>query len=58
MPGYNDSSCLQRHEWYKHGTCQLQDQNQYYTQAVTFVNQINDSKLEQLFNLSSKSNPL
>ncbi|QEO57137.1 ribonuclease T2 family protein [Francisella marina] len=49
MPGYNDSSCLQRHEWYKHGTCQLHDQNQYYTQAATFVNQINDSKLEQLF---------
>ncbi|WP_231138773.1 ribonuclease T2 family protein [Francisella orientalis] len=27
MPGYNDSSCLQHHAWYKHGTCQLHDQN-------------------------------
>lgn len=49
MPGYNSTSCLQRHEWYKHGTCQLQDQNQYFTQAANFVKQINSSKLEQLF---------
>lgn len=48
MPGYNESSCLERHEWNKHGTCQLLNKNAYYNQAANFVNEVNQSELEKL----------
>lgn len=35
MPGYQ--SCLQNHEWYKHGTCSDMTPDEYFTTAARFV---------------------
>lgn len=35
MPGY--ASCLQNHEWYKHGTCSGMDPNEYFITASKLV---------------------
>lgn len=33
MPSYAYGSCLERHEWYKHGTCQILSQSAYFDLA-------------------------
>ncbi|WP_367607552.1 ribonuclease T [Legionella sp. W05-934-2] len=33
MPSYSEGSCLERHEWNRHGSCQLLDQNDYFDTA-------------------------
>ncbi|GAB6043400.1 ribonuclease T2 family protein [Endothiovibrio diazotrophicus] len=44
MPSAAAGSCLQRHEWYKHGTCQrLFTDDGYFAVAVTFTEQFNDA---------------
>lgn len=46
MPG--TTSCLERHEWFKHGTCQVEwDASQYYEVAVDLLRQFNDSGMRQ-----------
>lgn len=44
MPSAAAGSCLQRHEWYKHGTCQTDwDNDGYFSVAIDLVQQFNDS---------------
>ena len=44
MPSATAGSCLQRHEWYKHGTCQTDwDDNGYFSIAIELVQQFNDA---------------
>ncbi len=44
MPSAAHGSCLQRHEWYKHGTCQTTwDADGYFTQAMRLLEQFNTS---------------
>jgi len=38
MPGY--ASCLQNHEWYKHGTCSGLDSDTYFSTASTIVDKV------------------
>lgn len=38
MPGY--ASCLERHEWYKHGTCSGLTADDYFTTAYSFVEEV------------------
>jgi ribonuclease T2 len=46
MPG--TASCLERHEWYKHGTCQVEwDTSQYYEVAIDLVRQFNGAGLSK-----------
>ncbi|WNG36647.1 ribonuclease T [Archangium violaceum] len=46
MPG--TASCLERHEWFKHGTCQVDwDPSQYFEVAIDLVRQFNDSGLNK-----------
>lgn len=46
MPG--TASCLERHEWYKHGTCQTDwDPSQYFETAMNLVRQFNDSGMNK-----------
>ena len=45
MPSAAAGSCLQRHEWDKHGTCQRLDKDAYFTVAITLTHQLNDSGL-------------
>jgi ribonuclease T2 len=41
MPGY--PSCLQNHEWYKHGTCSGLKANEYFEAAYTLDSKIADT---------------
>jgi ribonuclease T2 len=47
MPGV--ASNLERHEWYKHGTCYGTSAGEYFQEAVALLNQINQSSVETLF---------
>ncbi len=46
MPGYQ--SCLQNHEWYRHGTCSGMQPDGYFTKAAGFVEGIAKTKLGAL----------
>ena len=49
MPSAKAGSCLQRHEWYKHGTCQvLRTDDGYFDLAATLVDQFNASGAARL----------
>ncbi len=44
MPSAAAGSCLQRHEWYKHGTCQTAwSIDEYYDVAIELTRQFNES---------------
>lgn len=44
MPSAAAGSCLQRHEWFKHGTCQLDwSMDKYFETAVELTKQFNES---------------
>ena len=44
MPSAAAGSCLQRHEWFKHGTCQMDwSMDEYYEVAVDLTRQFNES---------------
>jgi len=44
MPSAAAGSCLQRHEWYKHGTCQSERSiDEYYEEAIDLLKQFNES---------------
>ncbi len=44
MPSAAAGSCLQRHQWYKHGTCQTSwSLDEYYEVAVDLTEQFNES---------------
>ncbi len=47
MPSVNSGSCLERHEWHKHGSCQNGSADQYYGQAIALLQQFNDSGISQ-----------
>jgi ribonuclease T2 len=43
MPSVAEGTCLDRHEWYKHGTCQTDwNADQYFDTAVRLVKEFND----------------
>lgn len=44
MPSVAGGSCLDRHEWYKHGTCQTDwDADGYFATATRLVKEFNDN---------------
>ena len=44
MPSVRAGSCLQRHEWYKHGTCQTKwSMDEYFDQSSDLTRQFNES---------------
>ncbi|MGB0846147.1 MAG: ribonuclease T2 family protein [Thiolinea sp.] len=47
MPG--TASNLQRHEWYKHGTCYSPDPETYYRDSIHLMQQLNESAVTRLF---------
>jgi len=47
MPGF--ASELHKHEWVKHGTCYGTDPQTYFEDAVSLVEQFNDSKVGDYF---------
>lgn len=49
MPSAAYGTCLQRHEWWKHGTCRDSSAQQYYQLAIELTQQVNQSTLVQEF---------
>ncbi|BAJ00174.1 ribonuclease T2 family protein [Shewanella violacea] len=49
MPSAKYASCLQRHEWWKHGTCTEQDPEVYFGKAIAFTEQVNQSDFVKHF---------
>lgn len=47
MPGF--ASNLHKHEWIKHGTCYGTGAEQYYKDAISLTEQVNDSKVSDFF---------
>ena len=47
MPGF--ASDLHKHEWVKHGTCYSTDPQTYFKDAVSMVEQFNNSKMGDFF---------
>lgn len=45
MPSYKHGSCLERHEWNKHGTCQHLLPDEYFSLAMKLVTDVNESRL-------------
>lgn len=43
MPSYQYGSCLERHEWNKHGSCQVLSNNDYFSLAMRFVEEADKS---------------
>lgn len=43
MPSVKAGSCLERHEWYKHGTCSGLTPDQYFALAARLTRQFNES---------------
>jgi ribonuclease T2 len=43
-------SCLQRYEWTKHGSCYSQTEEEYYSESIALINQINRSAVREFFN--------
>lgn len=49
MPSAKYGSCLQRHEWHNHGTCQeVWNPDEYYTHSIKLLKQINNSPFATL----------
>lgn len=46
MPGV--SSCLERHEWYRHGTCSGLSPDDYFLKAYTFATELANSNFGKL----------
>lgn len=49
MPSARYGSCLERHEWWKHGTCRNQDPNDYFLLATQLTQEVNASAWVQQF---------
>lgn len=43
MPSYHYGSCLERHEWNKHGSCQILSTDDYFSLAMRLVTEVDKS---------------
>lgn len=43
MPSYFYGSCLERHEWNKHGSCQILSPDEYFSLAMRLVQEVDQS---------------
>lgn len=43
MPSFNYGSCLERHEWNKHGSCQILSADDYFSLAMRLLNDADSS---------------
>lgn len=48
MPSYAYGSCLERHEWYKHGSCQILSADEYFTLAIRLTKEANQTEFAKL----------
>ncbi|MCO6434892.1 ribonuclease T2 family protein, partial [Nitrosomonas nitrosa] len=51
MPSVQAGSCLERHEWHKHGTCQTDwSEDEYFDLSVDLTRQFNESGMAYFMN--------
>lgn len=50
MPSVTAGSCLERHEWHKHGTCQTKAIEEFFDVSVDLTRQFNDSGMAYFMN--------
>ncbi len=51
MPSVTAGSCLERHEWYKHGTCQaIWSMEEYFDLSVDLTRQFNEAGMAYFMN--------
>ncbi|GGI84722.1 ribonuclease T2 family protein [Legionella impletisoli] len=43
MPSFEHGSCLERHEWNRHGMCQMLSSDDYFSLAMDLVEQLNQT---------------
>ena len=53
MPSFAHGGCLERHEWYKHGSCQLLSTGQYYSLALSLAREASLSPLGEFLHQHS-----
>jgi ribonuclease T2 len=58
MPSRAAKSCLERHEWHKHGTCQSLDTSNYFSRAIKLLKNFNESKTVELVRKHIKNSKL
>ncbi|GEM_PF-2367853 len=58
MPSRAAGSCLERHEWHKHGTCQTLDTSKYFDRAIRLLKNFNQSKTAALVRKNIKKTTL
>lgn len=56
MPSAAHGSCLQRHEYWKHGACMTDTPDQYFKQAIALTNEANTSQFVRQFIQQNKGN--
>ncbi|MBS0236319.1 MAG: hypothetical protein JSS50_03145 [Proteobacteria bacterium] len=44
MPSVQHGTCLERHEWWKHGTCSGYSVDEYFTISVSLLDQLNSTE--------------
>ncbi|MGQ3891601.1 ribonuclease T2 family protein [Legionella sp. CNM-4043-24] len=45
MPSYSYGSCLERHEWNKHGSCQIRSPDEYFALATRLTREADQTEL-------------
>jgi ribonuclease T2 len=51
MPSYNYGSCLERHEWNKHGSCQTLSADDYFLLAMRLTEEVDNSNFGKYLTL-------
>nr|HAT8714248.1 ribonuclease T [Legionella jordanis] len=51
MPSYAAGTCLERHEWYKHGSCQILTNDAYFSLAMRLNDEFNHSALGEFISV-------
>ncbi|MCL2917214.1 ribonuclease T2 family protein [Shewanella litorisediminis] len=53
MPSADFGSCLEKHQWWKHGSCQQMNADKYFIEAARLTSLINESRMVKLLADSS-----
>lgn len=51
MPSYHYGSCLERHEWNKHGSCQTLSADDYFSLAMRLTTEVNETEFGKYLTL-------
>lgn len=58
MPNSRYEGCLERHEWWKHGTCTKYDSEEYYRIAIQYATQFNATRFVSKYIQNNFDSPI